>query len=361
MLLPETLKLHDKELFEFHYIYFLPWKDQMVDSLINSGGQVTCLNARNNIFLMLRVGSVVKYVKTNNIKIIHAHLPWAGIVARIVGRVTNIPVVYTEHNKQERYHAVTRIANLATMNWLTRVIAVSEDVALSIRKHKPSLRSALQVLQNGVDASHFNPTGYNRLKIKKELGIPANSQVVGTVAVFRPQKRLDLWMEIGKSILDVIPEVHFIIVGDGPLKALLLDKSSQLGISGRIHFVGLQPDIRPFLAAFDLFMISSQFEGLPIALLEAMAFGCAVVSTDAGGIKEVIRHNIDGLVTDVNQPQMLSVFAIDLLQSREKGKSLGNQARQRIIQSFSLARMVSELETMYIDLLRDTSGKRNLG
>lgn len=359
MLLPETLKQHDKNRFSFHFIYFLPWKNQMEKSLVENGGTVTCLNARNNIFLMLRLRAVVKYVKDNDIKIIHAHLPWAGILARMVGRLVNIPVIYTEHNILERYHLITRIANLATMNWLTKLIAVSEEVALSVQRNKSSLVPPVQVLVNGVDTNHFQPN--KSFEIRRLLGIPDNASVVGTVAVFRPQKRLDVWIDTAKTIADIIPDVHFVIVGDGPLKSSLLEKRAILSMAERIHFVGLQTDIRPFLAAFDLYLISSKFEGLPVALLEAMASGCAVVSTDAGGIKEVIRHNIDGLMCPVDEADLLVPYAVDLLRSAEKRVTIGRHARQRIIESFSLTKMVSELESVYANLLDETELGRGLG
>ncbi len=124
MLLPETLRLHDKEAFEFHYIYFLPWKDAMVQTILDRGGKVTCIAAGNNIQLVLKAKAVAAYVRRHNIDLIHSHLPWAGIVSRIAGKLAKVPVLYTEHNKQERYHFATRFMNLLTMNWLTRVIAV---------------------------------------------------------------------------------------------------------------------------------------------------------------------------------------------------------------------------------------------
>src|SRR5688500_15518525 len=123
MLLPETLKLHNKDDFEFSYIYFLPWKDQMVESIRANGGVVHCLSARNNFLIMLRLFSVIRIARQMDVHLIHAHLPWAGILARLVYKFTNIPVIYTEHNKQERYHFLTRMMNLFTMNWQRCVIA----------------------------------------------------------------------------------------------------------------------------------------------------------------------------------------------------------------------------------------------
>ena len=95
MLLPETLKLHDKEKFEFHYIYFLPWKDQMVETLQSAGGKVICLETKDNIRLMLQYKKIISYCKKHDIKLIHCHLPWAGFVGRLVYKKTGIPVLYT--------------------------------------------------------------------------------------------------------------------------------------------------------------------------------------------------------------------------------------------------------------------------
>lgn len=345
-LLPETLKLHDKNNFNFHCIYFLPWKDQMVSAIREAGGVTTCIPASNNIQLLMRVGEVVRYVRANNIDVIHAHLPWAGIVARIVGRKTGIPVVYTEHNKLERYHFLTRWMNVLTMNWLREIIAVSQDVAVSIKKFKPTLKPRLEVVLNGVNIDFFKPGSGEGLTIRKSLGIPTDALVVGTIAVFRFQKRLDLWIELASKIKEQLPEAHFIIVGDGPLKEQLLKKKDDLRMDA-LHFVGLQTEVRPYLGAFDIYMMSSVFEGLPIALLEAMSSGCAVVSTDAGGIKEVIRHEQDGLLCGVDDASRLVTYVNQLSNDRHKLATYAANARTRVAESFSIASMVEKLEQVY--------------
>ena len=171
--------------------------------------------------------------------------------------------------------------------------------------------------------------------------------MIGTIAVFRFQKRLDLWIELAKKILSHRPETHFIIVGDGPLKELLLEKQKQLGLESRVHFAGTQTEVRPYLSAFDLYMMTSIFEGLPIALLEAMSSGCAVVSTNAGGIKEVIRPGVDGLLCDVEEPERLVEFAAELIAHTKKRNVLALQARERVKEEFSMEKMVKALEDVY--------------
>jgi L-malate glycosyltransferase len=346
MLLPETLKLHQRDRFEFHYIYFLPWKDQLVSSLTGNNVKVICLSANNNLQLLLRTNDVVKYIRNESIDVIHAHLPWAGIVARRAGKKVGIPVLYTEHNKQERYHFITRFLNLFTLNDLSHLIAVSDDVAGSVRKYKRNLKVPLQTIVNGVNTDHFDPTHISSA-VRAQLGIAADVSVVGTIAVFRFQKRLELWLEVAAKILAQKPETRFIIVGDGPLKESILAKSRALQLDGKVYFVGLQEEVRPYLAAMDIYMMSSQFEGLPIALLEAMSFGLPIVSTNAGGIKQVVRHDVEGLVCDVNETGKLRTLLLKLLDDHNLRLEMGKRARTRVKESFSLNHMVEQLEMLY--------------
>jgi L-malate glycosyltransferase len=351
MLLPETLKLHQKELFEFHYIYFLPWKNQMVEAIQEQGGKVVCFSANNSIQLMTKVWAVANYVRTEKIKLIHAHLPWAGILARIVGKMCAIPVIYTEHNKQERYKRGTRIMNLLTINWLTTVVAVSTDVAASIQKHKPNLKAPVRTILNGVNTSYFKREFFSGQEVRKKLHIPVNAPIIGSIAVFRSQKRLDLWLELAAKILNQFEDAHFIIVGDGPLKSDLEKKRDMLGLKDKVHMPGLETEVRPYLAAFDVYMMSSLFEGLPIALLEAMSMRCAVISTDAGGIKEVIRDNANGLLCPVEEPEKLVQYACTLLKDHNLRVKYGDLARQSIIETFSMDKMVAKIEALYSEVI----------
>lgn len=351
MLLPETLKLHNKNEFEFHYIYFLPWKNQMVQSILQNGGRVTCVAARNNVLLMSKIGRVVRYVRENRIQLIHAHLPWAGILARVVGKLSGIPVIYTEHNKQERYHFGTRRINLLTMNLLTEIIAVSADVEESIIKNKATLKIPVRTIVNGVNTDHFSRSSVSGRAVRDRFNFAPDDLVVGTIAVFRFQKRLDLWLELAAEILKQISTAKFIVVGDGPLRNELIKRRDALGLKGIVHFAGLETEVRPFLASFDLYMMSSIFEGLPVALLEAMSMECPVIATDAGGIKEVIRHEVDGMLCPVDEPGKLVGYACSLLQDPVLRLNYGAEGRRRVQEKFSMQKMVMELEGVYREIM----------
>lgn len=345
MLLPETLKLHDRENFEFHYIYFLPWKNQLVKAIEHAGGVVHCFSASNNIFILLQFSKIIRYIRNNKIDVVHCHLPWAGFVGRLVYRFSKMPVLYSEHNKQERYHGVTFFLNKFTFNWQTKVIAVSEDVKESILKNIAP-RIPIQTVLNGVNTDSFKRDGEAGDALRNQLGIPADALVVGTIAVFRFQKRLVEWLEVAKRVTQEYPEIYFVVVGDGPLKNEVEQRRRELKLEQRVVLAGLQTDVKPWLSVMDVYMMTSVFEGLPIALLEAMSMGCAVVTTDAGGIKEVIRNNQDGLMVKVDDWTSLSGLVLSLL-DEVKREQFAEAARNRVEEAFSLQVMVKELETIY--------------
>ncbi|GAA5026519.1 N-acetyl-alpha-D-glucosaminyl L-malate synthase BshA [Marivirga lumbricoides] len=382
MLLPETLKLHDQEKFEFHYIYFLPWKDQMVSTLETAGGKVTCMPASNNIKLMQQIGKVKAYIKKNNIQLVHAHLPWAGFLSRFIYKSTSIPVIYTEHNKQERYHKITFLLNKLTFNWQSAAVAVSKDVAESIQKNiKPN--TSVKTILNGVNTDYFQRYSLSDLAVsiqslplevedansfrtgeKAEKKLPfdngnnvlkeflklkqSNNEllVVGSVAVFRFQKRMLEWIKVFHEATQENENLRGVIVGNGPFAEQMLQLRDELELHNKLFIPGLQTNTKEWFSIMDVFMMSSEFEGLPIALLEAMSTGCAVVTTDAGGVKEVVRDGIDGLMVPVKEWEQLSVKLKGLKDDTLRNK-LAEAARLRVVEAFSLRRMVEELEMLY--------------
>lgn len=351
MLLPETLRQHDKQKFNFHYIYFLPWKNQMVSAIEEEGGKVVCIQAKNNASILLAVRKIVAYVRQHNIQLIHCHLPWAGMAGRLVGKLTGVPVVYTEHNKWERYHKLTYLMNKFSFSSQQRVIAVSEEVANSIKINYRKPKPLVQVVANGADTAKYARTQTVENDIRKELNIPATATVIGITCVFRAQKRLNTWLEIAQALHAKHPDTFFIIVGDGPLHDEVHAKAKALGTEKYVFFAGLQTETRPYFTAMDLFMMSSEFEGLPIALLEAMSMNCVPVCTAAGGIPEVIKDGVNGILVPVQQPMQLVDRLLLLLQHPDQVAQMKQAARETVINSFSMKKMVTELEVIYNDLI----------
>lgn len=357
MLLPEGLRHSDRERFTFAYGYFLPGKTAMVSALEEQGAPVTCFAAPSNMRILLSAWRVASALRAWNADILHCHLPLAGAVGRVAGRLAGVPVVYTEHNRMERYHPATRWLNLATWRWQAQVIAVSADVEASIRAHVQGPVPVRTIL-NGVDTTTFSRRAVEASGLRATLHIPADAPIIGTVAVFRAQKRLDRWLEAARIVREYIPNAHFVLVGDGPLAPALHTLAVQYGMDGYVRFAGLQEDVRSYLANFDLLLMSSDFEGLPVALLEAMAMECPVVSTVVGGVPEVVRDGETGVLVSQRDARSLADACIRLLNAPDERARLARAARMLVHARFGMRRMMAELEEVYLDVAGNGRGTR---
>jgi glycosyltransferase involved in cell wall biosynthesis len=351
-LLVENLRFSDRTHFEYGYGYFLPWKNALELPLEAQGAQVDCFECGNSLSILAAARRVSTHLRHWRADLLHCHLPMAGVVGRIAGRMSGIPVVYTEHNRMERYHPLTRHVNLLTWKWQDLVIAVSDEVSNSIHAHTNGA-TPVRVILNGVDTDRFEKTSTDSGRVRRELSIPPTAPVIGTVAVFRSQKRLQDWLSAARLLKDRHPDARFLLVGDGPLGDELRRQARESGLDDVLYFPGLQQDVRPYLAAMDLFMMSSVFEGLPVALLEAMAMRCGIVSTDVGGIPEVIRNGENGVLVEPRDPIALADAASELIRDPARMDRMGRAARDATERRFGMRRMTHELEESYQAVLRN--------
>jgi glycosyltransferase involved in cell wall biosynthesis len=355
-LIPQTAALHDKEKFEFYCLYFFHQNNNIVDELEEAGIKVFHIPS-SNLGLFFQVSKVREFVKEHQIDIIHAHLPWAGILSRLAGKKMSVPIVYTEHNTWDRYNPFSYWGNRLTFKQQDAAIAVSNEVSLSMQLNlifdplKIPGRMKLYSIPNGVNVTDFQRSWEDRETIRKAWKIPQDAFVVGKVAVFRSQKRLWVWVEQALEILKKAPQTHFLLVGDGEWRAKILSQIKSSGKTANFHWAGVQKEVRPFLSAMDLYMSSSEFEGLPIAMLEAMACELPVVATRAGGIGEVITHGVEGFLCEIDQYAELSSLALKLIQDPSLHQSFSAAARKRVEEDFSMVQMVKELEKVYEEVL----------
>ncbi|MDT0677467.1 glycosyltransferase [Autumnicola musiva] len=346
VLLAETLKLHDQSQFDFHCIYFLPWKDQMVEDIENAGGRVSCFSSNNNLQMLVQYKKVIKYCKEEKIDIIHCHLPWSGFLGRMIYAQTEIPVIYTEHNIQEHYHKITKRLNKLSFNFQSRAIGVSADVTRSIKENiNPHI--PVETILNGVNTEAYCRDKDKGNAIRKKYGIPLNATVIGSIAVFRVQKSIPDWIKAFKKASDKHPDIYGIVVGAGPQKEEVEQMVQDLDLIDKVILPGLQTNTVDYFSAMDIYMMSSTFEGLPVALLEAMSMKCAIISTRAGGVVEVVRDNEDGKLSDVGDYEDLANHIDFFAADRSQIYKFQNAARQRVKEAFSLQNMVNSLEATY--------------
>jgi glycosyltransferase involved in cell wall biosynthesis len=354
MLLVEGIGAVDSPRVTFGVGYFLPWKDALVAPLRARGADVVCFEAGGEAALMVRVLAVARFLRRWRPDVLHCHLPLAGVVGRLAGRLARVPVVYTEHNVMERYRPWTRRLNVATWRLQDHAVAVSGEVADSIRRHAPA-SVPVTTIPNGVPVAAFAPDPTARARTRATLGVPADAPVAGTVAVFRVQKRLDLWLEAAARIARALPAARFLLIGDGPLRAELEARAAALGLGDAVHFVGLQTDVRAYLAAMDVYLLSSDFEGLPLGLLEAMAAERPAVATMVGGVPEVVVDGRTGTLVRPRDVDGLADATTALLAEPELRRRMGLAARARADRHYSIDEMTAGLERLWFSVSRQAS------
>lgn len=348
VLLSEGLALADRQRFEFSYGYLQTKPDDMAEALRAQGARVDCFQLDGNLKMLLCARRVARHLREHDIDLVHAHLPMAGVVARMAGRMAGVPVVYTEHNVIESYHRYMRVLSRATWALQQRVVAISPDVEESIYRHM-GRRVPVQIVFNGVNTDTFTPSSELGESARARLGIPPDVPVIGTVSVFRRQKRLDIWLKAARRILEYEPQTKFIIVGYGNQAPAVRQLADDLGLSEAIEFVGLQRDVRPFLAAMDVFLMSSEWEGFGLAPVEAMAMKIPVVATDVQGIRNVITHGETGLLAtfDANVADNLAALVVRILRNADDREMFCRRGREAAVMRYSLQRMQRELESIY--------------
>jgi glycosyltransferase involved in cell wall biosynthesis len=291
--------------------------------------------------------------------IVHTHSSKAGVLGRIAARWAGIPaIVHTVHgwsfheylSPVQRYVYVM-LERLAAHFSQCLVGVSSKDVAkgLSYRIGSPM---DYVLIRSGIELDRFGNPRISSYKIRRHLGIPDNATVVGSVTRFAPQKSpLDLISALYR-IHQTHPDVWFVIVGDGPLRQQLQERLQGLGIADRTVLTGLRRDIPELLAAFDIFVLSSLWEGLPRVLPQAMAAGLPIVCTNAGGAADAVVDGGNGFLVDPYDPDQLAAKVDVLLRHHELRGRMGEEGRRRVPE-FSAIKMVRQIDLLYRRLLKE--------
>lgn len=340
-LLVSTVRHANRERISFRVAYLLPWKDALVAELRAEGADVVCLDGARGVGWTRRLRHLARWADA-----VHVHSPYVAIGARLT-LPRDLPFVYTEHNEWSRYRRATYWGNAATYARNDHVFAVSERVRESIRLPGPlGLRRlpTIETLHHGPD-----PTLLERAAAadaRTELTEGREVLVVGTVANLKAHKGIDVLLEAVPLVLRDVPDARFVVVGQGPLEAELRARAGAMGLNGTVRFTGFREDAARLAGAFDVFVLPSLHEGLPIALLEAMALGRACVVTSVGGVPEVVEDGEHGLVVQPSRPSELARSIVGLLRDPSARIRLGERARARAAE-FDIRRAVRRMEAVW--------------
>ncbi len=350
-LLEAALPHLDRSRFDYQIAYLLPWKAALVPAFEAARVPVHNLGMRFPVDPR-PLQRLVALLRREQIDVVHAHLPVAGIWGRIAARVAGVRhVVYTEHNVPQRYAMPTRVLNQRTYRMNEVVIAVSDEVRRAIEGYANG-RPSIVTVQNAVDADALAAVPVDRDAVRREFGFSSDTLLVTTVGNMTPKKGHTHLLAAAVRVLAAHAGARFLLVGLGPLADSLKADASRLGLEGRFVFAGFRPDAVRLVAASDVFVLSSIHEGLPIALLEAMALGKPSVVTRVGGVPEATDETSSVLVRP-EDPEALADGISALLASPELRTRVGAEARLKSRARYGVAQMVHAIEQVYSGLLWD--------
>jgi len=294
-----------------------------------------------------------RLVRERGVRLIHSHGKGAGLYGRLVAKGLGVPAVHTLHGIHfESYGAAGRGAYLALERRLSRWTRVVVNVSRAQEAEGLALRlfdrRQSRVVVNGVDVARLSAAAVDRRDARVTLGLPPSGPVVGCTARFDPVKRLDVLLRAAARVSDTTLRV--VLIGRGeeerPLRAL----AASLGLAGRAVFAGEILDAARLFPAFDVYAAPSAKEGMPLAVLEAMALGVPVLASDIAAHRELLGSASPGLVAAT--PEAFAAGLGGLLADREARAALAAEQRTRARSEFDARQMLTAVEAIYGEVLR---------
>ncbi|MCG3203913.1 MAG: Glycosyltransferase Gtf1 [Elusimicrobia bacterium] len=321
----------------------------------------TLVRPLNPLFDFLALLSLWRALKAFKPTILHTHSSKAGIIGRLAGKLAGVPImVHTFHgfgfNDQQK--PWTR----GLFVFLEKIIAPLSDALIFVSQSNQTVARNLEIgkenqfhlIRSGIlldQIKSFCQT-FSRNEFRSTHGIPVGARVIITIGAFKPQKNLSDFIEVAKIVSASQPDTFFIILGDGELRESLEKKISEHGLNMKFLLPGWREDAISFLAAADIFVLTSLWEGLPRALVEAMALGLPALCYKTDGIQDLLSPE-EGTLLPQKDEKGMAAQIIDILQNEGRRTILSNRNKSRIGIEFDINHMVLQQERLYLNLLNN--------
>jgi glycosyltransferase involved in cell wall biosynthesis len=295
--------------------------------------------------------------KDKKVDILHTHRYKENILGGLAAELSGIRhIVRTVHGLSEPFTGLKRI-NIAVYDWLNdflarhqtdKIVAVSFEMADVLSKKYG--RERVVCIHNAINLGRIKLNS-DPQKLREELQISKADRIMGTVCRLTPIKGIEFFLKAASIIADKRSDVKFLIVGDGPLQDSLKRLSKELGVEKLVRFLGQREDVYDLINIMDVFVLSSLHEGLPTALLEALAMGKPVVATRVGGIPEVIKQDGLGILIEPKKPEQIAEACLTLLNNPVDDYELKLSRRHYAAREFSSESAGQKVVELYKELI----------
>jgi glycosyltransferase involved in cell wall biosynthesis len=293
---------------------------------------------------------LVGYLRRENVQVLHGHMFGSNVWAATLGQLANVPVVVAhEHGWSYEGQPVRRFLDRVLVARSSDAIIASSELArarmIEVERIDPR-RTRIVYIRNGI----VEPVPSGRA-IRRELGIAADAPLVLAVARLDPYKSLHVLIAAAAQLREEFPGLRVLIAGDGPEQARLQGLISSLALGDVVTLLGARSDVPDLIAACDVATLCSYSETTPLAIMEYMALGKAVVATRAGGIPDLIHDGVEGVLVEPGDPAALAGAIGGLLKAPGRASELGRRAQARQRQEFSIDRVADRVQGLYEELL----------
>jgi glycosyltransferase involved in cell wall biosynthesis len=316
--------------------------------------RVGLLGALADIRAIIKIRNILTREKP---QITHTHTPKAGILGRWAAWLAGIPrIVHTYHGlgfsdfhpfwKKWLFIWLERMTAKIT----TLFVVVSERNRVKAERYGIFSKGKCDLIRSGVDLQDFGRLASDKFQKRLALDLAPADRIVGIVAGFKPPKALHYFVDVAKTVSDRIPGVKFLMVGDGELRPQLEAQIHELELESVVKMIGWRRDIPELLQVFDIFLLTSLWEGLPRVLVEAMLVGIPVVATDVDGIAEVVKNGENGYLVSPGDTDKMAEKVINLLRDECLRIRMGCKARS-MVKEFSAQKMLEDYTRLYQNIM----------
>ena len=298
---------------------------------------------------------IYRFIKRNKIDVVHTHSSKAGILGRLAARLARTRIIlHTVHGWS--FHDYQPIVGRNFYIWLERLCGKFTDKLIVVSNHdrQKGLENRIgdekkyALIRYGINSLEF---GLKDQNIRRGWGINSNDLVVGMVSCFKPQKSPGDFIKLAYSVHKNLPDVKFILVGDGILRKAIERLIYKLNLGKQVVLTGWRRDMPRILSMMDVFVLTSLWEGLPISALEAMAASLPVVATHTGGISEVISEAKTGFLVQPRRIDKMAEKVSSLLKDENLRSQIGRNAKGSLGQDYTVRGMVRYTDNLYWDLI----------
>ncbi|BCW97015.1 MAG: glycosyltransferase [Fimbriimonadales bacterium] len=270
---------------------------------------------------------------------------WAGVLKRL-RLARSLAIAFHVTRMERRSYRIAVRFSAPVADRLIALTPAHRDYWQAFT-HAPVERFV--IIPNGVDTDHFAPPA-DKQSLRIQLGLPPEARIVGLVAYFKPVKNLPLFVEVASRLLQTRSNLHFVLVGDGPERESILQSIRARQLTKHFTLPGACADPREWHQAFDILLLTSRSEALPVTILEANSCGVPAVATRVGGVPDVVQHGETGFIAPPDDPDALTHFVALLLQDEARRRAMGIAVRQRVVQEFSMHAMVNRYARLFREL-----------